>query len=598
MTVEMILTLITILTAIGLLISNRIRPDLVALMVLLALGLSGVVSNKEIFSGFSSSAVITILGISMISIGLQQTGATNALGRMIHHIAKGRETLLIFLVSFSSALLSLFMNNIAAVGVLLPAVMSLSRRSKVSPSRLLMPLAFGTILGGMATILTTSNIITSGALRDAGQPSFRLVDFFPVGGPAAIVGIIYLVFLGRLLLPKNGMKEHETREQRLAERLSDLYQMEQNLTQFTLLPRSHLTGKTIKEGGWSNLYDLNILGVIHGKAQYYSPGPNTLLHAGDTIILGCCPDDAILNNLGLQKISSELNTSMVTNDTFPLAEIVIAPHSRLIGKTIRESSFRQLFNVKIIGVWRSGKPYLANISNLVIQFGDALLVQGPALHIHNLKDNPDLILLQEDPDAVLLPRKGFTAIFITAITLTIAALEILPIALVVLSGAVLLVLTGCMNLNDAFHGIEWKAIFLIAGLWPMSIAIQETGLAAVAINQLLELVGGGTPLLIISVFLFLSMLLTLLISGQVSAIVMIPLALTAAGSMNIDPRPFALAVAMGCSLAFITPLGHPVNIMVMNPGGYTFKDFKRVGFPLTILVFFTILIAIKVYWGL
>lgn len=598
MTLDIILTLIIILAAVGLLVSNRIRPDLVALMVLLALGLSGIVSHEEIFYGFSSSAVITILGISMISIGLQQTGATNALGRIIHHIGKGRETLLIFLVSFTSGLLSLFMNNIAAVGVLLPAVMSLSRRSKVSPSRLLIPLAFGTILGGMATLLTTSNIIVSGALKDAGQPSFGLLDYFPVGGPAALIGIIYMVFVGRKLLPKNNNKEQESKEKRFAERLSDLYQVEQNLTQFTLLSTSQLAGKTIEQGGWSNLFDLNILGVSHGKEQFYSPGPNTLLYAGDTIILGCCPDDSLLQKIGLQKKSSDLPTSLVTNETYPMAEVVISPHSRLIGKTIRESSFRERYSVNIIGIWRGGKPYLANLSNLVIQFGDALLIQGPALQIHSLKENSDLILLQEDPDAVLLPRKGLTAILITIITLTIAALDFLPVALVALAGAVLLILTGCMNLNDAFHGVEWKAIFLIAGLWPLSIAIQETGLASAAINWLLDLIGSGSPLLVISLFLLVSMLLTLMISGQVSAIVMIPLALTAAVSMNIDPRPFALAVAMGCSLAFITPLGHPVNIMVMNPGGYTFKDFARVGFPLTVIVFLTVLIAIKFIWGL
>jgi len=598
MPLDMILTFFIIIAAIGLLVSNRIRPDLVALMVLLALGLSGIVPNEEIFSGFSSSAVITILGISMISIGLQQTGATNALGRIIHQIGKGRETLIIFLVSFTSAILSLFMNNIAAVGVLLPAVMSLSRRSKVSPSRLLMPLAFGTILGGMATLLTTSNIIVSGALRDAGQPSFGLLDYFPVGGPAALVGIIYLVFVGKKWLPTNKEKGQESTEKRFADRLSDLYQVEQNLTQFTLLSTSRLAGKSIEQGEWANRYDLNILGVAHGKEQFYSPGPKTILHAGDTIILGCCPDDITLMELGLQKISSDSSTPLVTNETYPMAEIVISPHSRLIGKTIRESSFREQYSVNIIGIWRGGKPYLANLSNLVVQFGDALLVQGPALQIHNLKENSDLILLQEDPDAVLLPRKGLTAILITIVTLTIAALDILPVALVALAGAVLLILTGCMNLNDAFHGIEWKAIFLIAGLWPLSIAIQETGLASAAIDRLLDLTGSSTPILVISLFLFLSMVLTLMISGQVSAIVMIPMALAAAASMNIDPRPFALAVAMGCSLAFITPLGHPVNIMVMNPGGYTFKDYARVGFPLTIIVFITILIAIKVYWGL
>ncbi len=598
MTFDVILTLVIIILAVGLLVSNRLRPDLVALTVLLALGLSGIVAPNQVFSGFSSSAVITILGISMISIGLQQTGATNSLGRLIHRIGGQREGLLVFLVSLVSAILSLFMNNIAAVGVLLPAVMSLSRRSKVSPSRLLIPLAFGTILGGMATLLTTSNIIVSGALKDTGLPSFGLLDFFPVGGPAALIGILFLSTFGSKLLPKKKPESSEEPLQEYADQLTELYEVEKNLIQFSILPVSPMVGKTIEQGNWSAALNLNILVVFHGKEQLCAPEESTILHAGDTIIARGELTPADAQQWGLKVMTADAVNSLVKKETHPFAEIVVSPHSRLIGKTIKEIKFRDLYSLNVIGVWRGGKPLSSNLSDLILQFGDALLVQGPAIQIHNLKENSDLLLLHEDPDAVLLPRKGLLAILITLITLTVAAFDVLPIAQVVLAGAVLLLITGCMSLNDAFHGIEWKAIFLIAGLWPLGIAVRQTGLAASAVNWLLTIPELNAPLLVTAIFLLLSMFFTLMISGQVSAIIMVPLALTAATGLKMDPRPFALAVAMGCSLAFMTPFGHPVNIMVMNPGGYTFRDYFRVGLPLTILVFAAVLIAIWAYWGL
>ena len=598
MTPDQIITLTIITAAIFLLVSNRIRADLVAMMVMVTLGLSGVVSPEKAFSGFSSSAVMTILGISMISVALQMTGATNSLGKVILKIGGGNETRLIFMVSLISALLSLFMNNIAAVGVLLPAVMSLSRKSKISPSRLLIPLAFGTILGGMATLLTTSNIIVSGALKEAGLLSFGLLDYFPVGGPVMIVGILYLTFLGKRLLPMSYKTDKIEDRRELTERLSELYQVKKNLIQIQLTPTSPLVNLSIEEGNWYNRLKINILAVLRKKESFFSPDSSTILLPGDVLIArGVLPSEkAVALNLLVSPVN--LPDLKVADESHPLAEILITPHSRLIGKTIRDIDFRDRYGLSVIGIWHGGKPVETDCSDLILQFGDALLVAGPAIRIHHLRSDEDLVVLEEDPDAVLMPRKGLITILITLATLTIAALDILPVALVAIGGAILLILTGSMSLNDAFRGIEWKAIFLIAGLWPLSFALQDTGLANMAVTSLINILGPVQPLVLVAVFLALSMLLTLLMSGQVSAIVMIPLALVAAQNMGIDARPFAMAVAMGCSLAFMSPLGHPVNIMVMNPGGYSFKDYAKVGLPLTIIAFILVIFAIHLYWGL
>lgn len=597
MSIDQWITLIIIITAVILLVTNRLRADLVALMVMVTLGLSGVISSQEAFSGFSSSAVMTILGISMISVALQMTGATNSLGKIMLKLGGGSETRLVLMVTLVSAILSLFMNNIAAVGVLLPAVMSLSRRSQVTPSRLLIPLAFGTILGGMATLLTTSNIIVSGALREAGLPSFGLLDYFPVGGPVMIIGILYLGFIGIRLLPTGIKTDNIAGKRELTERLSELYQVKKNLLNLEIQTGSLLAGKTIKEGGWSRNFRLNIIAVMRGKESYFSPEADLILLSGDVLIVHGSITSETADHYRLKIEPVDIPETKVADESHPLAEILVSPHSRLIGKTIRDIYFRDRYGLSVIGIWRSGKPLEIDYADVPMQFGDALLVTGSALQIRNLRNNEDLVVLEEDPDAVLLPRKGLITLVITFVTLLVAAIGYLPVALVAIGGAILLILTGSMSLNDAFRGIEWKAIFLIAGLWPLSIALQSTGLAATGISTFLGLLGSVQPIFLIAIFLAISMLLTLVISGQVSAIVLIPLALSAAQTLGLDARPFAMAVAMGCSLAFVTPLGHPVNVMVMNPGGYSFKDYAKVGLPLTIISFVLILLLIRLFWG-
>jgi di/tricarboxylate transporter len=593
-----LITVFILVIAIILLSATRLRPDVIALMVLLALGLSGVVDEGRIFSGFSSTAVMTILGISMISVALTQTGVANSLGKIIFRIGGKNEIFLILLVALSSALLSLFMNNIAAVGILLPAIMSLTRKSKTPPSRLLMPLAFGTILGGMATLLTTSNIIVSGALKDAGLPSFGLLDFFPVGAPVVVIGVLYLITLGRKLLPNKTTIQTDYQSQELSIRLREIYQLNKNILRINLFAGSPFANKTIKNSEFYAKTRLNILGIIHKKKLFVSPDSDTLLLAGDVLIAQGKIEEETATNFNLEILSPTESQSTLADESKPLAEVVLSPHSRLIGKSLCELHFRAKYGLNVISLWRSGKPVHEDFSDLKLEFGDALLVQGSASLIRQIHLDPDLFLLEEDPDAVFLPGKAGIALAITFLTLGVAAIGKVPVALTVLSGAILLMLTGCMTINDAFQRIEWKAIFLIAGMWPLSIAIRETGLAAGLIDSLLRILGPVDPLVMAGLLLFIAMIFTQFMSGPVTPLAIIPIALAAAQKMGLDPRPFALAVALGCSLAFITPLGHPVNIMVMNPGGYSFKDYFRVGFPLTILAFFTILAGLHFIWGL
>jgi len=591
-----VFVLLLTLAAAYLLISERLRADLVALVVLVILGLSGILSPNETFAGFSGSAVMTILGISIISEGLRQTGVTQRLGNWMYRAGNRHETRLIAIAMLASAGLSLFMNNIAAVGVLLPAVMALARMSKTAPSRLLLPLAYGTTLGGMATLLTTANIIVSGALKDAGFRPFGLLDFLPIGLPIVVVGVGYMLVVGRRMLPA-GLSAQGHHTQQLRQQLESLYDLSGSRCAVEVLPESPLAEKTLAGGDWAQRTGLNVLAILHNGQAHFTPDPQSIVHAGDLLLAQGQPNLAELCVLGLRSRPIPAALSL-TDEAITLAELVIPPHSALIGQTLRQASFRERFNLNVIALWREGRPHQNELACLPLRCGDALLVLGSTAHVHLLGQQTNLLLLEEDPDAVAKPGKARLALWVTLLTLGVASLGALPVAVTVMAGAVILLLTGCLRMSDIYQSVEWKAIFLIAGMWPLSTAIRSTGLAAHAIQALLAATGQVAPLVIAAIFILIALLFTQFMSGQVAALVLAPLALAAASQIGADPRSMGMAVALGCSLAFPTPFGHPVNIMVMGPGGYTFKDYLRIGAPLTLLVFLTLLAGLRLFWGL
>jgi di/tricarboxylate transporter len=280
-----------------------------------------------------------------------------------------------------------------------------------------------------------------------------------------------------------------------------------------------------------------------------------------------------------------------------MVELITAPHVGLSGKSLRDFSFREKYGMNVLGVWREGKPILEDVADLPLHVGDALLVQGTVSQISRVKDDRFFLLLEEDPEAVQAPQKAGLALLITIITITIAAFNILPISLTMLAGAALMLLTRCANFDEVYRTINWKVIFLIAGLWPLSIVVRTSGLSDFIVQAAYTAADGITPLGFAVILIGLGLILTQVIGGQVTALIITPIAIGAAKLLGIDPRGLTMAAALSCSLAFIVPYGHPVNLIVLSSGGYKSKDFIRVGLPLTILVIATILIGLRIFWG-
>lgn len=599
MSLPAIFVLVLSLLAAVVLVSNRLSPDLVAMIVMVILGLSGVVSAQDVFSGFSGSAVMTILGISIISEGLRQTGVAYGLGQVINRLGKNSEWRLILVVTLVSAALSLFMNNIAAVGILFPAVITVSRQSKTPPSLLLLPLAYGTSMGGMATLLTTPNIIVSGALREAGFRPFGLLNFFPIGAPVIIIGSLYLITLGRYLLHKQDQAGKHLQTQQLRTELINLYDLQNNIFEIEVSKECPFADKSIVKAEWAKSIGLTVLGLAHPNMPVrLGPSKKDVINSGDHLLVQGSLQPEVLESFGLKIVEGPAKRLPIANETITLAELVIPPHGRMIGKNLRQLNFREIYNLNVLAVWRGNSVIQCDLSELSLMAGDALLVQGQANHIRLLKNEPDLLVLKEDPDVVIKPQKRRLAVIITLITLAVAALGYLPTAEVVLSGAILLVLSKCMNMSDAYQSIEWRAIFLIAGMWPLSTAINSTGLASALINNVIAMVGNLAPLTVALLLIILALILTQFMGGQVAALVVAPIAITTATTLNIDPRALGMAAALGCSLSFPTPLGHPVNIMVMGAGGYAYKDYLRMGVPLTLLAIPIILLGLHFFMGI
>jgi len=596
--VPALLTLAITLAATILLISNWLRPDLVALLVLVALGVSGLVTPEQALDGFSGQAVITILGISIIAEGLGQTGIAYRLGQQMKRLAGGGETRLLIVVMLTGACLSLFMNNIAAMAVLLPATLGVARQSRIPPTRLLMPLAYGVIVGGMATLFTTSNLIASSALRDAGLPPFGVLDFLPVGLPMVAIAVVYMLTIGRRTLPQDGGERDAGRPVLLRADLLEAYRMAESLHEVRVLPGSAMAGVSLQEGGWRSAVGLNVLAIQRRHRLISSPEPGMLVREGDVIYAQGEPDRDRLAACGLQ-LEQKPPVAQINGQADAIVEIVLAPHSLRVGRTLREIGFRERFHLTVLALWRAGKPVHIGFADMPLRAGDGLLVQGPVGSLGLLRRERDLIVLAEDDQAIARPGRAWLAALIGLAALAVAILGWLPIALVALAAAAAMVLTGCLSMDEAYHAIHWRSIFLIAGMWPLSVAIQSSGLSDALVGGLLAASAQASPLLLTALLLLVTMLLTNVMAGQAAApIVLAPIGLAIARATGADARMLLMAIALGCSLAFPTPIGHPVNVLAMSSGGYTFRDFFRAGWPLTLIIFAAILLGLRLFWGL
>jgi di/tricarboxylate transporter len=595
-----------IIIALALIITERLRADLVALVVLLALGAGGVVSTQEALSGFSRSAVITILGLFVITAALDRTGFTRIMADHLLRIGGGSETRMVFLFTTGAAVLSLFMNNIAAGAVLLPAAINVSRRTQIPASKLLMPLSFGTLLGGMATYFTTANILVSTTLRDLGQAPLRVFDFTPTGGIIAVIGIIYMIAIGRRLLPLRTPVEQYAPPRQAKQDLETVYALQERLWEAEVLPNSPLAGKSLTECGIGERLGLTIVGIWHKSHANLIPAPEDTIAEGDLLLIAGREDrvtQLVPQGLKIGRGSDGRGTlhGFGAGDgagRVSLVEVVVAPHSQVEGRTLKELNFRKKYGLTAVALWRDGRSYRTDVGNFPLRFGDALLMVGAPDRIKVLSTEPDYIVLGGEVETTQPGRHALVAVAITIFVLAVAALNLVPVAEAMLMGMVLMVLTGCVTMDEGYRAVEWRAIFLIAGMLPISIAMSNTGLAARLGSALIQILGPYGPLAVIGGLYVLTVLLTQVMSGQVTALVLAPIAVSAALQIGTSPQAAALAVAIGCSTSFLTPLAHPVNVLMMGPGGYTFGDFFKVGWGLTVVCFVALMIALPLFWRL
>jgi len=595
MTFQIALVLILVTITSALLISERLRPDLVALLLLIVLGLSGLVTPLEMFSGFSRPAVITILSIFVITAALEHTGASRALGQQLNRLAGDSEPRAVLVVMIATALLSLVMNNIAAAAVLLPAAIGISKQTAIRPSKLLIPLAFASNLGGMATLYATANILVSAVLVDQGLAAYRLLDFLPVGLPMALAGILFVALVGRRWLPSHAVGGQPGPNRRTGG-LSETYGLTSSVSGVYVKPGSDMAGLSLADGHWSQRFGVNVVAISRGNRLELAPVVEAEVLAGDVVVFTGQADRDVLSDHGLVPTNDPAWHGQFTSDQVSLVEVTLPPRSGIAGKTLRDINFRSKFNLSVIALWREGNTLQHKLIDMPLRFGDALLVQGQRDRINLLRQEPDFLILDEDVHPVASPRKAILAVALMLLAVGLPVANLLPIAEAAFTVAWLMVLLGCLTMDEAYGSVEWRAIFLIAAMLPLGIALTNSGAAALIGGQLVRTLGTWGPLAVAAGIYLVTMLLTQVMGGPATAVVLTPIAIAAARQVGVDPRGMAMAVAMGCSTVFLTPFAHASNLLVMGPGGYRFKDYARVGLPLSLVLFVVFLITLPWFW--
>ena len=589
------ITLLFLGVAALLLVRNVLRPDIVALLLMLGLGLSGILTPQEAFSGFSRSAVIIMMSAFILADGLRRSGATERLGAYIVRLFGAGPRRMTFGIMTAAAMLSLFMNNIAAASLLFPVVSGVSRRSKMSSSRLLMPLAFGTILGGMATLLTTTNIVVSGLLRDANLRGFNLTEFAPIGIPLTFAGIVYMVLWGRKLLPDQSPAERHGQGSESSD-LLNTYQLADRLVRAVVCKDGKLDGVTLAKSGLREKHHLNVIAIQRRKATLPIEA-KTVIKGKDVLLIMARPEDSMpeaLKDMLDVLPSGEWQQDYLATPDVKLIETAIAPRSPLAGQTLQDIRFQQKYGAKVLAVWRGGRSIRTRLADLPLEFGDGLLLQGTEKSLNLLRTEPGLILLAESDASTRITVRGWITIATMFTTLGLAVALPNLIAEIMLSGAVMMVLIGTMSMDQAYRAVDWRSLFLVAGMLPVGVALNKTGASTLFADAILSGLGHAGHLVLLGGFVLLTLALTQIINGAAAVTVIAPIAITTAQRIGMEPRSVAMAVALASSMAFMSPLGHSVNVMVMGAGGYTFRDYAKVGIPLTVFLVLILMVVLPI----
>ena len=592
MTLDIALTISIILGALILFATEKLRVDVVALLVLISVGVLGLIPAKELFSGFSNSAVITVWAVYMVSGGLFKTGVANAMGTAILKIAGNTESRLIATIMLTVGVLSAFMNNVGATAMLLPAVVGISRVTKVAVSKLLIPLAFASLLGGAMTLIgTPANILATGILAERGLPTFGFFEFAPMGIVVLVTGVLYMVLIGRRLLP--------VREGALGR--EEVYNIRDYVTEVRVSPESSLIGKTLLESRLGQDFDLTVLALQRENGKQPRLRRDIVIQIGDLLAVESSASDlmAARQSLGLT-VEAERNFDLgsLERGDVQLIEATLAPRSHIVGRSLRDVRFRDRYGFTALAISRQGEVIRERLRDVPLQFGDSLLLQGPARRVKQLQEGENFLVLEPIETEQFRRNKAPIAVAALVLAIGLAIFAGMAISLAMVIAAVIMILTGALRIEEAYESVDWRTVFLVAGMLPLGLAMELTGTARLLADLILGVFGPFGALATLAGIYLLAALITQPMSNAAAIVLIVPIALDTAAGMGANYKTFTMAVVIGAATSFLSPVGHKANVLVFGPGGYKFTDYARVGAILTVLLLIVSMIFLPIFWPL
>ncbi len=582
----------TIIAALFLFAQGRLRYDLVALLALMMVALTGIIPPEDTFKGFAQPAVITVAAILILTRGLTNAGLVDLIAGVLESVGDN-PTLQVFSLTSLVAVLSAFMNNVGALALLLPVSMRMARQSRIPPSILLMPLAFGSLLGGMTTVIgTPPNLIIAGFRQDVKGVPFEIFDYFPVGVGVTIAGILFITLLGWRLIPRRkGATSSE-----------NLLVIEEGYLAELRIPRtSALAGKTVRELRQTVEAEFTIVATIHDGVRRNSPSANTIVLEGDILLVHAHSDEIekLVDSIGLELVGSkDLSTRWLESGGIILAEAVVKPTSPLVRRSIPDINLRSRFGVNLLAVARQGTRVEQRMRNISFRPGDIILLQGTEEMIDEAAQSLGWLLLSKrEPHTGAAERSPLLALSMFAAAIAATSMGILPTHLAFPAAAIAMILASLVTLKQAYEALDWPILVLLGAMIPVGEALEVSGGAETIANLLMRVSEGASPAIMMLLLMTVTMLLSNILNNAAAAVLLAPIALGVAARLGVSADPFLIAIAVSASSAFMTPIGHQSNTLVMGPGGYRFTDYWRMGLPVQIIVLVVSIPLITMFWA-
>jgi len=590
MTTPILIVLFFLFVALVLFATERIPIEIVSIVLVIGLVITGTLSVSEGFAGFGNDIVITIAGLFILTGGLTKTGVVDVIGKYLHEMAGNSEFRITAFIMVAAAVSAAMMKNTTTTAMFLPVVLGIGARRGIPPSKLLMPLAFGAILGGTCTLIGTStNLAVSGALPRYQMQPFSMFELTKVGVPIVGVGMLYMLLIGLRLLPRRTA----------ARSLTEQYHVRQYVTEVIVLHNSPLIGKTLGEARISEELDLTVLGILRGPSEdRIAPRPYEEIKADDLLLVQGKAEDIlkVKSEAGIEiKPDFTLSDEVLESSEVELFEAMVPRGSDLVGRTLKHVRFQRRYRLVVLAINRHGVNLLSKLSKVRLRFGDVLLLQGTRDSVEGLATDDRILLLEEISARQPRPMKRRWAVFAFVIFLILSITHLVPLPLAVLFGVLILLASRSLRTSEIYELIEWRLIILIACMISFGLAMEKTGADQFLASLIVNATGRYGPTAVLAGFFVMTVALTQPMSNQAAALVMLPIAVKSALTLGLNPRTFAVAVTYAASCSFLTPL-EPACVLVYTPGHYRFLDFVKVGLILTVAVFAIVMWLVPIFW--